>query len=66
MLGFRLVSFAGTKICNSIVAINHTETQRSIMMDIRQIFEASVLATYSLHERNDTTYYYKDKMMLPM
>jgi hypothetical protein len=31
------------------------------LMDIRQIFEASVLATYSLHERNDTTYYYKDK-----
>ncbi len=31
------------------------------LMNIRQIFEAGVLATYALHERNDTTYYYKDK-----
>lgn len=31
------------------------------LMNIRQIFEASVLATYSLHERDDKTYYYKDE-----
>lgn len=31
------------------------------LMNIRQIFEAGVLATYSLHERDDKTYYYKDE-----
>ena len=30
-------------------------------MNIRQVFEAGVLAAYALHERNDTTYYYKDQ-----
>jgi len=31
------------------------------LMNIRQIFEAGVLATYALHERNDATFYYKDE-----
>ncbi|MBI2444503.1 MAG: hypothetical protein HYV42_04665 [Candidatus Magasanikbacteria bacterium] len=31
------------------------------LMDMRQIFEAGVLAAYAIHERNDTTYYYKDQ-----
>jgi len=31
------------------------------LMNIRQVFEAGVLAVYALHEINDTTYYYKDQ-----
>lgn len=46
-------------ILSLLSTIRHHNAQS--LMNIRQFFEAGILAAYSLHERNDTTYYYKDK-----
>lgn len=57
------VSFLSQVQKFAILSLLSTTRQHNAqsLMNIRQIFEAGVLATYALHERNASTYYYKDQ-----
>ena len=57
------VSFLSQVQKFTILSILSTIRQHNAqsLMNMRQVFEAGVLAVYALHERNDTAYYYKDQ-----